>query len=106
MDKNTFIERIKDIGSTEDVTERLSKLTSLSDEMNEVFDSVDNLNTQITSFTEKETEYKDHIDRLQKFNMDLYKRLGVEQTPAQQKASTGIKEPEEAKIEFDDIFKK
>lgn len=105
MDKNTFLQRITEIGGAEDETERLSMLTKLSDDMGEVFDSIDGLNTQISSFNEKETQYKEHIDGLQKFNMDLFKRLGVQQTPAQQKASAGIKEPDETKIEFDDIFK-
>lgn len=105
MDKETFLQRIKDIGSTEDSTDRISLLTSLSDEMSEVFESVNNLQGQITTLTENSNKDKEHIEKLQKANMDLFLRVGEQKSPDTNKGLTGD-EPDNQKRKFEDLFKK
>ena len=104
MDKDTFLQRIKDIGSTEDTTDRISKLTSLSDEMTELFDSVDSLNSQIESLTQTNTKDKEHIEKLQKANMDLFLRVGEQKSSEKEDTAGG--NPDGHKRKFEDLFKK
>lgn len=104
MDKETFLQRIKDIGSTEDTTDRISLLTSLSDEMTEVFDSVNTLQDQINSLNENSTKDKEHIEKLQKANMDLFLRVGEQKSPDTNKGLTDG-ESDNQKRKFEDLFK-
>lgn len=105
MDRENFLSRIQEIGQCEDVTDRISLLTSLEDEINKMYDNVDKLNNDIKTLNENSQKDKEHIDKLQKANMELFLRKGVEKAPGEvSKASTGIeKEPEKRK--FEDLFK-
>lgn len=105
MDKETFLQRIKDIGSTEDSTDRISMLTSLSDEMTEVFESVSSLQDQINTLNENTTKDKEHIEKLQKANMDLFLRVGEQKSPDTNKGLTEDSSDNQ-KRRFEDLFNK
>ena len=106
MDKETMISAIQSIGTCEDVTERLTKLTNLQDELIKVFDSNETDKTTINTLSSTlETKEKD-IEKLQKANMDLFLRLGVDVTEQEKlKNSTGEQPDEENRRKFEDLFK-
>lgn len=104
MDKELFLQRIKEIGSTEDATDRISMLTSLSDEMSSVFDSVNSLQDQINTLNENTLKDKDHIEKLQKANMDLFLRVGEQKSPETNKGLTDDSSDNQ-KRRFEDLFK-
>lgn len=106
MDKETFLTKIKEIGSCEDTTDRISMLTALSDEVGKIYENIDDLNNQINTLNESSTKDKEQIDKLQKANMDLFLRVGTTKSEKDiNKDSTGVdSEPE--KLKFEDLFKK
>ena len=106
MDKNKMLERITQIGTIEDDVERRSLLTSLSDELSQVFDEKDKLNTEITSLENKLKETGDKLTKAQAENYDYFKRLSTQKTTAEIDASsTGVKDEVKPKRSFDDLFK-
>ncbi len=104
MDRENFLSRIQEIGQCEDVTDRISLLTALSDEVSKIYDNVDSLTDTINTLNEKSTKDKEQIDKLQKANMDLFLRVGTNKTQEEvNQTSTGIeKEPDKRK--FEDLF--
>lgn len=106
MDKDTFLSRITEIGSCEDQAERNSLLANLSDDMTSVFDNFANTNTQINELNETINKNREDISALQKYNMELFKKIGTNKTDAEKtKDSTGIEQPESNKRKFEDLFK-
>jgi uncharacterized protein YdcH (DUF465 family) len=104
VDRENFLSRIQEIGQCEDVTDRISLLTALSDEVSKIYDDVDSLNDTIKTLNETSTKDKEQIDKLQKANMDLFLRVGTTKTQEEvNQTSTGIeKEPDKRK--FEDLF--
>lgn len=107
MDKDTFLSKITEIGTCENQAERNSLLTSLSDEVSKVFDDFTVANTTIDTLNETINKNKEDISALQRYNMDLFKKIGTEKPGAEQtKDSTGIEQPESNnKRKFEDLFK-
>ena len=107
MDKDTFLSKITEIGLTEDQAQRNSLLAGLSDEMTSVFDNFANANNQITELNETINKNKEDITALQRYNMELFKKIGTSKTEAEAtKDSTGIEQPESNnKRKFEDLFK-
>ena len=107
MDKDTFLSRITEIGSCEDQAQRNSLLAGLSDDMNTVFDNFANTTNQITELNETINKNREDISALQRYNMELFKKIGTTKTSAEQtKDSTGIEQPESNnKRKFEDLFK-
>lgn len=105
MDREEFLKSIKEIGECEDATERLSKLTHLSDEVTKVYDNADTLNTTISTLNDKIKANDEQISNLQKANMDYFLRLENSKSAEDQKNNgTGIQEQEEEKLKFEDCF--
>jgi len=107
MDKETFLNKITEIGTCEDDVQRRTLLTEISDEVSKVYDSADENIKDIDSLKKEIEKNKEDMEELRKANMGLFKRLGAEKTPGEQKkASTGIDDPDEHRRKFEDLFEK
>lgn len=105
MDRETCLNKIKEIGMCEDIETARTKLTELTDDISKVYDSADESIQNIESLNQEIEKYKEDMEDLRKANMGLFKRLGAEKTPEEQKkASTGISDPEEHRRKFEDLF--
>ncbi len=106
MDKESLINIIKEIGTCEDQVDRIEKLTSLEDEILNIFDNMDTLNKEINTLNESKVKDKEQIDKLQKVNMDLFLKTGVNVTQKElNKNSTGLEDESDEKLKFEDLFK-
>lgn len=95
MDKNTFIESIKEIGSCEDGIERLNKLTNLQNEVSKIFDDKTGLESEVEKLKGSITEKDEQIKKANEYAMEMFLKTGEQKTEAQiQSASTGIREEE------------
>lgn len=98
MDKETFLERIKEIGTIENDVDRRTKLTELTDDITAIFDSN-------TTLTEENNKYKEDNEKLRSANMQLFLRVGAEKTPEEIKQDNiGKQEEEKEKRKFEDLF--
>ena len=101
MDKQSFLDKLKAVGTSEDETERRSILAELTDEVSKVYD-------ENTSLSESNKSYIDDNEKLRSANMQLFLRVGESKAPEDiKKDLTGVKEdptPEPRKYEnlFDD----
>ena len=108
MTREEMLNKLTEIGTCEDVTDRISMLTSLSDEVGKVFDNIDGLNNTITTLNQETENYKTSIAKLQEVNMDLFKRVGANNqnsTPNIPSGNEGDGD-EDTKLKFEDLFKK
>lgn len=98
MDRDTFLERIKEIGTIENDVDRRTKLTELTDDITAIFDSNANL-------VEENNKYKEDNEKLRSANMQLFLRVGAEKTPEEIKNDNiGKQEEEKEKRKFEDLF--
>jgi hypothetical protein len=104
MDKVTFLSKISEIGTCEDEVERRSLLTTLSDEVSQVFDDYNTRQETIDSLNETIEKNKTDMDKLRETNMSLFLRV-TENKPQDNSGSTGIQDPEPNKRKFEDLFK-
>lgn len=96
MDKDKFIEKIKEIGALESDIDIRTALTELTDEVVPVFDTKQSLE-------EENNKYKEDNEKLREANMQLFLRVGS-QTPAEaQKEISGV-EPEKTPRKYEDLF--
>lgn len=96
MDKDTFINSIKEIGSCEDGTERLAKLTSLQEEVSKVFDDKTGLETEVQTLKDSITKKDEEIQKANKYAMDMFLKVGEQKNELQIRAEkTGIEQEEE-----------
>lgn len=93
MDKDTFINSIKEIGSCEDSVERLSKLTDLQNEVSKIFDDKTGLETEVQTLKDSITDKDKEIQKARDYAMDMFLQVGKEKSDNQVKSEqTGIKE--------------
>ena len=105
MDRETCLNKIKEIGLCENIETARTKLDELKEDISKVYDSADESTQNIESLNQEIEKYKEDMEDLRKANMGLFKRLGAEKTPEEQKkASTGISDPEEHRRKFEDLF--
>lgn len=83
MNRDELINAINDIGTCEDATERLSKLTDLKDNVGKVFDSVDLLTGENTKLKESNTKKDEQILKAQQYAMDMFLKNGEQKSDAQ-----------------------
>lgn len=98
MDKDSFEEKVKEIGSLETVEEMRAGLVELHNGLSEVFD---------TNNTLKEQHEHDTIEMeaIRQANMKLFTQLGTEKTPAKQaEDQTGLKQEPVERRKFEDLF--
>lgn len=107
MDKEKFLNSITAIGTCEDDVERRNMLVSLSDEATKLFETQDGLNNKINELNESLTKANERVNKVQEFNMELYKRLDTQKEPGDSfENATGVKkeEPEKTKS-FEELAK-
>lgn len=98
MDKNQFLEMVKQIGTIEDEVERRTKLTELSDSVSGIFDSNVELN-------EKVKNYEEDNEKLRSANMQLFLRVGANKTEKEiQDGKVGKTDEEKEPRKFEDLF--
>ena len=105
MDRETLLNKITEIGACEDDAKRSNLITEILDEVPKLYDSADKNSQTIETLNKEIEKSKEDMDELRKANKELFRRLGVQKTPEEQKkASTGISDPEEHKRKFEDLF--
>ena len=99
MDKDNFLEKIKEIGTCEDIEEVRTKLVSLTEDVSKVYEDAQTDKATIDSLNESLKKKEEETEKLREYNMELFKRLPVSKSEEEIKAdTTGIKE--EPKKEF------
>lgn len=98
MDKNEFLEVIKQIGTEADEVQRRTMLTELSDKISGIFDS----NTELM---EKNKNFEEDNEKLRSANMQLFLRVGANRTEEEiQKNQVGESEVDKEPRRFEDLF--
>ena len=98
MDKNEFLEAIKQIGTEADEVQRRTMLTELSDKVSGIFDS----NTELM---EKNKNFEEDNEKLRSANMQLFLRVGANKTEEEiQKNQVGESEVDKEPRRFEDLF--
>lgn len=106
MDKNTFLEKIKEIGTCEDDVSRRTMLADLSDAIGQVYDDYANSSATINSLNETINKNNEDMEKLRQANMSLFLRVGGEKTVAEvREDTTGVKDEVKEKRKFEDLFK-
>lgn len=98
MDKETFNQKIQEIGSLETIEEVRAGLAELCDGVAEVFDSN-------TSLVEQHEADSKEMESIRQANMKLFTQLGTDQSPAKQaEEQTGLKQEQVERRKFEDLF--
>ena len=99
MDKQAFLDKLKEIGTSEDETVRRDIIADLTDEVSRVYD-------ENSSLTESNKSYVEDNEKLRSANMKLFLRVGEEKTPQEiNENKTGVKnEPTPEPRKFSDLF--
>ena len=95
MDKDSFLEKIKQIGTLEDEVERRTALTELTDEVSGIFDTNSNL-------MEQNKKYEEDNEKLRQANMSLFLKVGTGKTSEDVKNEN--QDPEKEPRKFEDLF--
>lgn len=95
MDKDVFIEKIKEAGLSEDMVKVRGILAEIQDEVSKVYD-------ESVSMKETLTKQNEDMESLRQANMDLFKKLGSNEKPDE----TGIRqEPIKEYKSYDELAK-
>lgn len=98
MDKSELLDLIQSIGTCEDDVLRRESLATLHDEVESLFTSNETL-------TETNNTLTGDMEKLREANMKLFLRVGESKDSKDvQKDATGIKEEQEEKLKFEDLF--
>ena len=99
MDKETFEQKIKELGSLESAEEMRAGLAELVGGVSEMFDANANLTEQ------HEADIKE-MESIRQANMKLFTQLGSQKTPVQQaEEQTGLKQEEShPRRKFEDVL--
>lgn len=95
MDKETFLQRLTDIGMQEDDVERRTMIDELRNEAEALYTTNETLTTS-------NNQYIEANEKLREANMKLFLREGVEKKTSVQDDLPVAKEPE--KLKFEDLF--
>ena len=98
MDKETFEEKIKELGSLESAEEMRAGLAELKNGVTEVFDANANLTNQHEADTKE-------MEAIRQANMKLFTQLGTDTTPAKQvEEQTGLKQETVERRKFENLY--
>lgn len=99
MDKETFEEKIKELGSLESAEEMRAGLAELVQPVSELYDANANLTSQ------HDADIKE-MEAIRQANMKLFTQLGSQKTPQQQtEEQTGLKQEEsQPRRSFDNLL--
>lgn len=95
MDRDKFLNKITEIGTTEDEVARRTLLAELSDEVSQVFDNNEAL-------ANENAKYVEDNEKLRSANMQLFLRVG-EKTSDDVKKEQKIEEEKEPR-KFENLF--
>lgn len=97
MDRETFLNTLTSIGTSEDEVERRTLLASLTDEVNRVYD-------ENSTLTESNNKYIEDNEKLRSANMQLFLKVGETKTPEDiTKDKTGLDKGKDPR-KFEDLF--
>lgn len=91
MTREELMQSLTDLGTIEDVAERRSRIVSITEEINSIYDSNETLSAS-------ETKLKGDVQKLKDYNMELYLQVGGKK---EEPIST---EPEEKELKYEDLF--
>lgn len=98
MDKDAFLEKIKEVGSYETAEEMRAGLAELQNGVSEIYDA----NAKLTEQHEHDTT---EMEAIRQANMKLFTQLGTEKTPAKQaEEQTGLKQEPVERRKFTDLY--
>jgi len=97
MDKETLINKIKEIDSIEDVADRREKLTELTEEVSTIYDTY-------TNTLEMDQKLKEENEKLIEYNRKLFMKVGMDKTPEQVEKDTTGTDPVPNPRKFEDLF--
>ena len=98
MDKDTFLEKIKEVGSMETAEEMRAGLAEIQNGVSEVYDK----NTSLSEQHEHDTV---EMEAIRQANMKLFTQLGTDKTPAKQtEDETGLKQEPVERRKFENLF--
>lgn len=98
MDKEEFLNKIKEIGTCEDEAERRTMLAELNDKVGAVFDENANL-------TETNKSVIDDNEKLRSANQKLFLMVGADKSDQQRvEDQTGLKEETKEPRKFENLF--
>lgn len=100
MDKETFEEKIKELGSLESAEEMRAGLAELVNPVSELYDANASLSKQHEADTIE-------MENIRQANMKLFTQIGSQKTPQQQtEEQTGLKQDEsQPRRSFDNLLK-
>ena len=98
MDKDAFLEKIKEVGSMETAEEMRAGLAEIQNGVAEIYDS----NTSLKEQHEHDTI---EMEAIRQANMKLFTQLGTDTTPAKQaEEQTGLKQETVERRKFEDLY--
>lgn len=99
MDKESFEQKIKELGTLESAEEMRAGLAELAEGINPVFDANANL-------TEQHESDVIEMEKIRSANMKLFTQLGSQKTPTQTiEEQTGLKQEEsQPRRKFEDVI--
>lgn len=98
MDKEAFLEKIKEVGSYETAEEMRAGLAEIQNGVSEIYDSNNSLKEQHEHDTIE-------MEAIRAANMKLFTQLGTDTTPAKQtEEQTGLKQEPVERRKFENLF--
>ena len=98
MDKDAFLEKIKEVGSYETAEEMRAGLAEIQNGVSEIYDN----NTSLKEQHEHDTI---EMEAIRQANMKLFTQLGTDKTPAKQaEEQTGLKQETVERRKFENLF--
>lgn len=98
MDKQEFLDKLKEIGLSEDMVEIRTMVSELTDEVSRVYD-------ENSTLTESNKSYIEDNEKLRSANMQLFLRVGEDKTPKEiNEDKTGVKEETTEPRRFENLF--
>ena len=98
MDKDTFLEKVKELGSLESAEEMRAGLAELQNGVSDIFDAN-------VSLTEQHKQDTIEMEAIRQANMRLFTQLGTDKTPAKQaEEQTGLKQEPVERRKFENLY--
>ena len=98
MDKDVFLEKIKEVGSYETAEEMRAGLAELQNGVSEIYDA----NVSLKEQHEHDTI---EMEAIRQANMKLFTQLGTDKTPAKQtEEQTGLKQEPVERRKFENLY--
>ena len=98
MDKETFLEKIKEVGSFETPEEMRAGLAEIQDSVSEIYDNN-------ATLTEQHDNDLKEMEAIRQANMKLFTQLGTDKSVKEQtEEQTGLKQEPVERRKFEDLF--